>query len=153
MLIQISFLNNFLLSEEFLLALFARHVYGQNLFQFLFLWESLYFYFILKDNFWGYGILGWWCFFPFNILNISFYSPFTCMVFQRKLDVVLTYASPLKCFHLLVSANIFLLSLIFCSLNMIWLCVYYYCCYCCCSCFCCWYLFWLDWSELPGSVV
>lgn len=40
---------------------------------------------LLKDNFAGYIILGWWLYF-LNTLNISLHSPFACVVSEEKPD-------------------------------------------------------------------
>lgn len=59
----------------------------------LFIWESLYLSFILKNNFTGYRIVHG-LFYSLNILSILFHFLLTCVVSAEKSNVILTFASP-----------------------------------------------------------
>ena len=84
----------------------------------MFIWESLYTSFTLKNNFAGYRILGWW-FFSFNTLNIPLHSVIACIISKEKsvmtlcISVVSVVTSPFSCLILLiwVLSLFFLLSL------------------------------------------
>ena len=83
----------FHLSEQLLLTFLARPVYLTNSLNCCLSEKVFISPLLLKDNFTGYKIQGWWDFFPLNTLNISFHSLLTCMVSEEKMDVILIFAS------------------------------------------------------------
>lgn len=62
---------------------------GNKLLPCLFVWESLYFFFILKDNFPGYWIQVW----QFFSLNIFKFLSIVCLVSCEKSAIILIFIS------------------------------------------------------------
>lgn len=98
---------------------------------------------LVKNDSLNNKILGWWWFFSFNTSNISFQSLLYYMISDEKstAPLLVSYFFPLAYF------KIFLLSLVFCSFNMI--CIEGYVCGGECSL----WLFFFVFVELPGPMV
>ena len=94
----------------------------------MFVWERLSLS-LLKDNFSGYKILGWWLF-SFNVSSILLYLLLACMV-SEKLDLILIFALlKVRCvFFFPFGFFQDILSLVFYSLNAICLDIVIFCIY------------------------